>query len=146
MVSIFFFYSYCVFLVPTTNVQDMVRKISIQSTFYGSDEAVTILENVNETNWIFFLFSISYLISPLLIYMTHLYCLSYLISLRFANMRPKLTLVIRCSNWLRVWTISIVWIITAIRTHYNCWDTVYSRLLCFSVYHYMCWTVFSSSH
>lgn len=35
------------FLVPTTNVQDMVRKISIHSTF---DEAVTILENVNETN------------------------------------------------------------------------------------------------
>ncbi|VDK80472.1 unnamed protein product [Litomosoides sigmodontis] len=36
--------------VPTTNVQDMVRKISVQSTFYGCDEAVTILENVNETN------------------------------------------------------------------------------------------------
>ncbi|VIO96994.1 Uncharacterized protein BM_BM6685 [Brugia malayi] len=36
--------------VPTTNVQDMIRKISVQSTFDGGEEAMTVLENVNEMN------------------------------------------------------------------------------------------------
>ncbi|KAK6107184.1 Ndr family protein [Brugia pahangi] len=36
--------------VPTTNVQDMIRKISVQSTFDGGEEAMTVLENVNEIN------------------------------------------------------------------------------------------------
>lgn len=61
------------FLVPTTNVQDMVRKISIHSTF---DEAVTILENVNETNWISkstnFFFRFIQMISTLNLFIIHL--------------------------------------------------------------------------